>query len=164
MVSLENICVDTLCSLKVLSDKCHTWTIVTRAHAPRQVALWVCGAVGYPEFADAFEEHGEIRAVQNPAGLFICAVKYQLVLNCSKFHADVGGGLAAVLSAEDLELDLGIGAWSVRMAILLAIKQMVENSKRFGTASIGFDGRAVAIGLGRIVALCYRTSTLYHIH
>ena len=69
-----------------------------------------------------------------------------------------------MLSAEDLELDLGIGAWSVRMAILLAIKQMVENSKRFGTASIGFDGRAVAIGLGRIVALCYRTSTLYHIH
>ena len=37
MGSLENIFVSALCFLKVLSDKCLNWSIVARAHVPRQV-------------------------------------------------------------------------------------------------------------------------------
>jgi hypothetical protein len=39
MVLLENMCVGALCFLKVVSDECLNWSIVTRAHALRQVLL-----------------------------------------------------------------------------------------------------------------------------
>ena len=96
-------------------ETCDAWT------APRtfmdwsaeEVALWVRLEVGYPQYADTFVEN------------------------------DVSGAVAAVLSGEDLELDLGIVKWSPRMAILLAIKVMVENSKQFGNAAIGYSSANV---------------------
>jgi Ca2+-binding EF-hand superfamily protein len=90
---------------------CTAWT------APRtfldwtaeEVALWVRLDVGYPQYADTFVEN------------------------------DVSGAVAAVLTGEDMELDLKIWAWSPRMAILLAIKVMVENAKTFGHRAIGYQ-------------------------
>ena len=90
---------------------CTAWT------APRtfldwsaeEVALWVRLDVGYPQYADTFLEN------------------------------DVSGAVAAVLTGEDMELDLKIWAWSPRMAILLAIKVMVENARTFGHRAIGYQ-------------------------
>lgn len=90
---------------------CTAWT------APRtfldwtaeEVALWVRLDVGYPQYADTFLEN------------------------------DVNGAVAAVLTGEDMEVDLKIWAWSPRMAILLAIKVMVENAKTFGHRAIGYQ-------------------------
>ena len=90
---------------------CTAWT------APRtfldwtaeEVALWVRLDVGYPKYADTFLEN------------------------------DVSGAVAAVLTGEDMELDLKIWAWSPRMAILLAIKVMVENARSFGHRAIGYQ-------------------------
>jgi hypothetical protein len=39
---LENILEDALCFLKVWSARCLNWSIVTRAHAPRQVYSYFC--------------------------------------------------------------------------------------------------------------------------
>eukprot|EP01047_Picozoa_sp_COSAG01_P004196 COSAG01_NODE_136_length_24438_cov_243.426711_6_plen_1982_part_00 len=101
--------------MKLPPVQCTGWT------APRtfmdwsaaEVALWIRVEVGYPEYADAF------------------------------LQAGVDGAVASVLSAEDLELDLSIDKWSPRMAILLAIKVMVQDSRRFGNVAIGYDGFAV---------------------
>lgn len=95
--------------------KCTAWT------APRtfldwtaeEVALWVRLDVGYPQYSDTF------------------------------FENDVSGAVAAVLTGEDMEIDLQILKWSPRMAILLAIQVMVENSKSFGHYAIGYASRNV---------------------